>query len=226
MPHMLKRCLSTLLPAFALAFAAAVAPVAAEEAPPNPEDAQEKVRQVTGELVALLHSVHENDDVEINEEMRKQVIAIVEPHLDFVTMTRLAVGRHWREADNDQKRALVREFRELLVRTYSMAIDGLDEYYVEEFRFQPLRESPHQDRVEVRSHIIQRGGPEIPVNFGLRYTRGDWMLYDIVIDGVSLVTTYRSGFSSIVAREGVDGLIADLEKKNRRGEAEVPEIDT
>lgn len=207
----------------ALLSGAAAAPARAE-GQPDPADAQRLVQETTEELLALLREQAADGDIDV-EMLRAKVDELVEPHLDFVTMTRLAVGRHWRDASDDQKRDLVREFRELVTRTYSSALEQVEDYDGQRIEFLPQRESPHEDRTEVRSKVIQPDGSEIPVNYGLRYRDGSWQLYDIAVDGISLVTTYRSGFGTVVSRNGIDGLIDDLRKKNERGETEVPDID-
>lgn len=191
---------------------------------PDPADAQTLVEETTRELLDVLREQAEDGDID-TEVLQEKVDDLVKPHLDFVTMTRLAVGRHWRDADNDQKRALVEEFRELIVRTYSSALDQVEDYDGQQIEFLPLRESTHENRAEVRSKVIQPDGTEIPVTYGLRHTDGAWKLYDVVVDGISLVTTYRSSFSTVVDRDGIDGLIQDLREKNESGEAEVPDID-
>lgn len=193
----------------ALLLAALAAPAA-----PDPKQAQELVETKTDEMLEVLRNEARDGDIDL-ERMREKLSEIILPHLDFVTMTKLAVGRHWRDASDDQKRALVREFRELLVRTYTKS---LEEYDNQELEFLPLRPSPHEDRVKVRSRVIQANGPEIPVEYNLRYKDDAWSIYDIVIDGVSLVTTYRSSFSSQIRQEGIAGLIESLEQKNAANE--------
>ncbi len=218
------RAWSTAL-AMALVLTVALMPatVVAEDTP-DPEDARTLVQDTTSELLNVLREQQESGGIDADA-IREKVNDLVKPHLDFVTMTRLAVGRHWRSADDDQKRALVEEFRQMIVRTYSAALEQVDDYDAQQVEFLPLEASDHDDRVEVRSRVVQRDGSSIPVNYGLRYTGGAWKLYDVIVDGISLVTTYRSGFSTLVNREGIDGLIADLREKNDRGEAEVPDID-
>ena len=182
----------------------------AATAAPDPQQAQQLVKDVTQRMIAVLREEagDPGDDV---EQLRQKMDEIVAPNLDFITMTKLAVGRHWRQATDEQKRALVTEFRELLLRTYARA---LNEYNDQELEVLPLRPSPHEDRVRVRSRVIQPNGPEIPVDYGLRYDDGEWQVYDIIVDGISLVTNYRSTFANEIRRSGIDGLIATLEQKN------------
>ena len=216
--------LSALLAAGLLVLGAGSPALVVAGGQPDPEDAKELVRDTTNHLLEVLREQAAEDDIDVDV-LRAKVDELVKPHLDFPTMTRLAVGRHWRDASDEQKIALVDEFRELIVRTYSSALEQVEDYDGQRIEFLPLRDSDREDRVEVRSRVIQPDGPEIPVNYGLRYTNGEWKLYNVTVDGISLVTTYRSGFSTVVNREGIDGLIEDLRQKNERGEAEVPDID-
>lgn len=194
----------------ALLLAASLTGVAA----PDPQEAQDLLERKTAEALEIVRQEAEDGEIDV-EALRERLSDIIMPHLDFVTMTKLAVGRHWRDASDDQKRALVREFRKLLVRTYTQS---LDEYDGQELEFLPLRPSPHEDRVTVRSRVTQSNGPEIPVHYSLRHHDGAWRVYDISVDGVSLVTTYRSSFSSQIQDNGIAGLIEALEQKNAAGD--------
>lgn len=137
---------------------------------------------------------------------------VVLPKFDFEEMTRLAVGKHWQRADPAQRASLVREFKTLLVRTYSKA---LQEYTDQAVLFLPMRGDAAAGDVTVRTEIEQPGGFPIPVNYSLYRQDGQWKVYDVVIDGVSLVTNYRTSFSQKIRAEGVDGLIAQLRQRNR-----------
>lgn len=183
-------------------------------AKPDPEDAQAMVRDVTDRMLDVLRDDLDGAENEA-ELLRRKMDEIVAPSLDFITMTKLAVGRYWRDASDDQKRALVTEFRELLLRTYA---ESLKEYDNEELELLPLQPGDRDDRVKVRSRVIQSDGPELSVNYSLRFHDDQWQVYDIVIDGISMVTNYRSTFSSEIRKNGIDGLVSTLRKKNRNNE--------
>lgn len=183
-------------------------------AQPDPEDAQARVQDVTERMLGVLRTELDAVDDE-GEFLRRKMDEIVAPSLDFITMTKLAVGRYWRDASDDQKRALVTEFRELLLRTYA---ESLREYDNEELKLLPLRTGDRDDRVKVRSRVIQSDGPELSVNYSLRFHDGEWKVYDIVIDGISMVTNYRSTFSNEIRRNGIEGLLSALREKNRENE--------
>lgn len=178
----------------------------------NPQDAQQLVKQNTEQVLQILRDEAADGSVDMVR-IRAALDELILPHLDFVTMTKLAVGRDWLEADRDQKRALVGEFRRLLVSTYTRS---LREYNDQQLEYLPLEDASDATRVKVRSRVIGSDGAKIPVEYSLRHNEGRWQMYDIAVDGISLVTTYRSSFSDIVAREGIEGLIAHLEDKNAK----------
>lgn len=137
------------------------------------------------------------------------------PHFDFPRMTRIAVARNWSRASAAQQAALTAEFKTLLVRTYSTALAAYRNQVIE---FRPLRAAPG-DEVTVRSVIRQSGTATIGMDYDMGRLPEGWKVYDIKIDGMSLVTTYRETFASKVRESGVDGLIRTLSEKNRQGDA-------
>jgi phospholipid transport system substrate-binding protein len=133
------------------------------------------------------------------------------PHIDFEEATRLAVGRAWAQATPEQKKKLVEEFRKMLVRTYSNAISG---YEGQTMKVQPVRMKPGDTEVTVHNQYIRAGGKPLPVDYSMRKTDEGWKIYDIVVEGVSLVLTYRSEFDAVIKQSGIDGLIKRLSEKN------------
>jgi len=140
------------------------------------------------------------------------VEARVVPHFDFYVMSRSALGKHWRKASGTQKQRLAREFQELLVRTYALALLN---YSGQQIQYLPFRGDLNAQRIVVNTRV-QTGGPPVPINYRLYQKQGDWMIYDVIIDGMSLVTNYRSSFNTEVGRGGINGLIATLAERNRK----------
>jgi phospholipid transport system substrate-binding protein len=136
----------------------------------------------------------------------------VVPHFDFPRMTQSAMGRHWRAASAEQRSALIREFQEMLVRTYAVALLN---YSGQQIEYLPLRTSASDDDVVVQTKVADAGAPPIPIDYRLSRSVGRWKVYDVTIDGVSLVSNYRSMFAEQVQRNGVDGLIQQLSDRNR-----------
>ena len=136
----------------------------------------------------------------------------VVPHFDFPRMTQSAMGRHWRAASAEQRSTLIREFQEMLVRTYAVALLN---YSGQQIEYLPLRASASDDDVVVQTKVADVGAPPIPIDYRLSRSIGRWKVYDVTIDGVSLVSNYRSMFAEQVQRKGVDGLIQQLSDRNR-----------
>lgn len=135
------------------------------------------------------------------------------PHLDDVTLAKLALGKNWRKASNDQKVEFVDQFRILLVRTYSKS---LQEFRDQKINFFPVKMKADATRVTVKSEILQSGGPSIPMNYRLRLKDDAWKVYDIKIDGVSLVTSYRGTFAQEIRKGGMKALLKMLHEKNSK----------
>ena len=169
------------------------------------------VKRVADEVLAVIKA-----DKDLQSGNSAKVVELAEqkvlPHFDFERMTRLAVGRNWAQASDAQKQALVKEFRTLLVRTYSTSLAA---YRNQAIEVKPSRAGAGDKDTVVRTAIIQQGGPQIPIDYSMEKTDSGWKVYDVVIDGASLVTTYRGTFSDQVQRGGIDGLIKTLQDRNR-----------
>ena len=168
------------------------------------------VKQVTQEI---LDAVKTDKKLAAGDKQRALQIAEekVLPHIDFEEATRLAVGRAWAQATPEQKKRLVGEFRRMLVRIYSNAIEP---YQGQTIKVAPVRMKPGDTEVTVHNTFIRSGGKGIPFDYSMRKTEKGWKIYDIVVEGISLVLTYRSEFDSVVKQEGIDGLIKRLASKN------------
>jgi phospholipid transport system substrate-binding protein len=135
------------------------------------------------------------------------------PHLDDVTMAKLALGKNWRNASNEQKLIFVDEFRNLLIRTYSKS---LLEFKDQDIRYFPVQLAADTNRTSVKAEVIQPGGPSIPMAYRMRIINNAWKVYDIQIDGISLVTSYRGTFTQEIRKSGIDGLLKYLRDKNSK----------
>ena len=184
-------------------------PVLATDTPPDV-----LARTTTQEVLAVL-----KQDRDIQNGNQNKVYQLVEtkilPIFDFNRMTQLVIGKHWPRATAKQKQDLVTEFRNLMVRTYSSSLTAFNNQTVD---FKPLTMKPGDTDVTVRSEIRQPGGQPIPINYSMYKTSFGWKVYDVAIDGVSLVTNYRSSFSNTIRQNGIDGLISTLAAQSARGE--------
>jgi phospholipid transport system substrate-binding protein len=172
------------------------------------------VKDVTNEVLDIVRK-----DKDIQAGNTKKTLDLVEkkvlPHFNFQRMTQLAMGRDWRQASPEQAKVLVDEFRDLLVRTYSKA---LTEYRDQEIVFKPFKMAPADTDVKVRTEIKQSGGKPIPLDYYLEKAGNGWKVYDLEVGGISLVTNYRSSFAQEVRAGGIDGLIGNLQAKNKSGD--------
>ena len=162
----------------------------------------------------MLKALKDNEaELETNpQKIYTLVQDILFPHFDFERMAKLALGRSWRDASAEQQAQFVEEFRLLLVRTYATA---MLEYTNEEIRFLPFRDDLKKGRVDVPMEVVQPNGPSVPMALSLYKNKNDeWKVYDVKIEGISLVTNYRSSFNRDIRTSGMDALIENLAKRN------------
>ncbi|MCG3169845.1 MAG: putative phospholipid-binding protein MlaC [Pseudomonadales bacterium] len=166
------------------------------------------VRSVSQDVMGILEQ-HAADpgSAAVQEMVSEKVL----PHFDFARMAALASGLAWRSATPEQKAELTEEFRSLLVRTYSKA---LGKFRGQKLEFDPQRKSADQRKAIVRSRLVQAGSEPITVDYRMAVTATGWKVYDVSVDGVSLVTTYRDAFAEESRRNGIPGLIRMLKDKN------------
>jgi len=160
----------------------------------------------------------EQDRGEINinpRHVHDLVDEILLPHIDFTRMSRWVLGKYWRRASALEKDSFVEEFRGLIVRTYSTA---LLEYSGQEINFLPVRNNSDPNLASVRTEIQPANGPMIPISYDLyRNDSGEWKVYDVSIDGISLIANYRSSFSSQIRRAGsLTRVINQMKAKNQQ----------
>jgi phospholipid transport system substrate-binding protein len=180
---------------------------------------QELVKQTTDQMLSKLRDEHQVID-QHPERIYELVNQIVLPHFDFERMSSLVLGKHWRTASPDQRQRFVEQFRNLLVRTYAKSLSS---YTDNKVNFLPFRGGPDQDDVTVRTEVEQPGGFPIPIDYSLYLDKGgEWKVYDVVVDGVSLVTNYRTTFANQIRQESLDKLIAALATRNQQGTEETP----
>jgi phospholipid transport system substrate-binding protein len=194
---------------FLLVFSLApITPVLAEKGP---------VEVLQGMSDHVLEIIREDPSV-LDDKARLRAIAeeVVIPNVDFIALSQSVLGITWRKATPRQREVFEQEFRTLLINSYLASISRAD-YQGQSIRYLPLRNPPTGDRAEVEAEIDQPNGPLIHVQFRM-YRRDDagWKVYDVVVEGVSLVITQRSSFSSIIRDKGLDGLIAMLEERNNK----------
>jgi phospholipid transport system substrate-binding protein len=176
------------------------------------QDPQQMVRETGDRLLAELSQ--RKSELEANPSLIYPLVDdYVLPHFDFRKMSQSALGRFWRQASDTQRERVTAEFRELLVRTYATALLS---YSDEQIQYPPMQFREGASDVMVPTRVASAGAPPIPINYRLSLQDAGWQVYDVVIDGVSLVANYRSQFAAVVRRQGIDGLISALANKNRQ----------
>jgi len=205
---MMMRVLRSLAIAFA-ALAAGILPVVAAPVPPD-----ELVKQTIEEVLSIIRSDEkiQSGDVSRIAAVMEQKIA---PHFDFPRMTRLAIGRPWRQATPQQRTALVKEFRTLLIRSYASAFTMYKAIFVE---YLPLRANSGATDATVTTLIRLPGGAQpVNVDYDMQLTDAGWKVFDVRIGGASMIINYRNIFAQEIQRGGVEGLLESLVQKNAGG---------
>lgn len=181
----------------------------------NPGEVEQPVallERTSEQVLKILRADHELLKKE-PERVYKLVDEYILPHLDDVTMAKLALGKNWRNATNEQKLIFVDEFRNLLVRTYSKS---LLEFKDQTIKYFPVQLADDARKTSVKAEVIQPGGPSIPLAYRMRVKNNAWKVYDIKVDGVSLVTSYRGTFTQEIRKSGINGLLDYLRDKNKQ----------
>jgi len=198
---LLRRRLRALLLLVIAALAFVSTGSAAQTAP------EELVRATSQEVLALIKQT--SDRQKLLQLAQEKVV----PHFNFARMTQLAVGKSWQQANPEQRESLAREFRELLVRTYVNALSAGANVTL---KFLPPRSSGNADEAVVRTQALQPGRAPIAIDYRMeKLASGEWKVFDVTVDHISLVTNYRDTFNTTIASSGVDGLIQMLSDKNK-----------
>lgn len=174
------------------------------------EEPQEVIKSTTDQVIDRIKADRES----LREEpmrLRGIVDEYIAPHFDFPRMSQWVLGKYWREATDDSRERFIEEFKNLLVRTYASA---LLEYSEQQIVYHPVNAPGDARMVTVRTDIEQDNGAPIPIVYKMHNKDGDWKVFDVSVDGVSLISTYRASFASEIRKGGLDGLIATLAARN------------
>jgi len=183
-------------------------PCASANAHPGPV---EVLQGMSDQVIAI---VDKDPDI-LNDKTRMREVAdgIVVPNVDFVLFSKWVLGKYWHKATPEQRKIFITEFTELLINSYLTSITR-DQYQHQTVRYKPAHKTSDPKKVIVESEVVQPNGPVINVKFRMHLADTGWMVYDVVVEGVSLVATHRSSFSSIIRQKGIGGLITMLEERN------------
>ena len=169
------------------------------------------VRQVAANVLGATSRV-----AQLQAGEKREALALAEerilPHVDFAEATRLAATAAWTRATPGQQVQMVSAFRAMLVRTYS---DAIDAHRGQTMRVRPVKSILRPSEAVVQSEYVRPGEPPVGVEYAMRKSAGEWKIYDITVDGVSLVQTYRPVFDHVTRTEGVDGLVRRLKENGK-----------
>ena len=172
--------------------------------------------------IKMLHSINDSR-AEIKKSPAKLtslVEEIILPHLDFIAASKMVMGKYWRTAEKAQKIKFIRQFRLLLLRFYSSALseylNGRDKDLKDNLiKYFPINLKNGETTMTVRGEVIPDSGKSIPIHYRMHLTKKGWKIYDVSVEGISMITTYKNNFATQFRTDGIDALIASLEEKNK-----------
>lgn len=180
----------------------------------DPKLARAQLAEVAKDMVTALQDPAVRRDVSQVELLVQRILV---PHIDFRASSNLVLGPHWKDASEAQRAAFINEFQAFLVRFYTGALASYidsDEIPNDIMSFHDEPRTKGERQVFVRSQVGQSGGDEVAVEYRMLW-RDAWKVIDVSVDGISMVNSYRSNFSSTVKRQGLDVLIAQLQERNQ-----------
>ncbi|MCW8899712.1 MAG: ABC transporter substrate-binding protein [Gammaproteobacteria bacterium] len=172
--------------------------------------------------IKMLRSINEHrpEIKKTPEKLTALVEEIILPHLDFITASKMVMGKYWRRAEKEQKIKFIREFRLLLLRFYSSALseylNGKDnDLKLDLIKYFPVTLKEGETALTVRGEVEQQNGPAIPIHYRMHLTSKGWKIFDVSVEGISMITTYKNNFATQFQTDGIDALIVSLEEKNK-----------
>lgn len=180
------------------------------------QDPKQLVEDTTAAITAALRVEQESINAR-PAHLYEIVDEIVLPHFDFGRMAKWVLGKYWRKANSAEREQFTEAFRELLVRTYAKA---LNENYDQQIDMLPTREKAGGTEVTVRTEVQQAAGFPIPIDYRMHFKDGSWKVFDVSVDGISLVTNYRTSFAREIRTDGLPKLIQRLAARNQEARVE------
>ena len=182
--------------------------VAGELAPP-----EMLIKDTSEQMIRILEQDRQRL-IEDPEHVYRLATDILVPHVDMYRVSRLVLGKYWRRASREQRLRFSREFRRMLVRTYASALKQFRGQA--DIKFLPMRDAPGADNVVVNTQLALAGAQPVSVSYRMHLKRGQWLVFDVKVEGVSLVTNYRSSFAHQIRQKGLDNLILRIAELNER----------
>lgn len=179
-----------------------------------------QIKDATHEMFVALNK-HRQEIKSNPEKLKSLVEEIILPHLDLITASKWVMGKYWRRADKPQKIKFIKSFRTMLLRFYSSALSeylNTNDKVLDEniFTYHPIRGDLASKDVSVRAVVNVENGQPVPINYSMHLTKKGWRIYDVSVEGVSMITTYKNNFATELKSKGIDGLITSIEEKNKQ----------
>jgi phospholipid transport system substrate-binding protein len=167
----------------------------------------ESIKQTTDKIIAILQdpALQEPDK---EPERRRLIRLAADERFNWREMARRSLARHWKKRTDQEKEEFVTLYADLLERTY---MNRLENYSGEKVTYDGERIEGDYSLVDITVFTSQ--DLQIPVQYRLRKRSSDWLIYDVIIEGVSLINNYRQQFNDIILKSSYEGLVEQLRKK-------------
>jgi phospholipid transport system substrate-binding protein len=211
---MMKFGMTAILSAmWAISAHAADAPAPAPAATANNLSPQELVENSAKRMLTELdanRAMYKSDPAKLDALVGNVLL----PKFDTEYSARLVLGQTWRTATEDQRKRFIAAFYHSLLRNYGAA---LVDFTADRFTVLPYRGDPGDTTATVRTEVTRATGAKVPVNFSLRKTPDGWKAWDVVIEGISYVKSFRTDFASEIQQKGLDEVITRMETEGKMG---------
>lgn len=177
----------------------------AHAAPVPPDVAVKETTEQMRALIVANHALYKADKAKFNAVVDEVLV----PRFDVKGISKLVLGRNWKTATPEQRTRFTNSFKNSLIRNYADAL--LDNYDTVEAKFQPLRLVGGETDVTVKAELKRKVGKPIAVGFSMQLVEGEWKVYDVILENLSLVTNFRSQFNQEIKKNGLEALITRIE---------------
>jgi phospholipid transport system substrate-binding protein len=177
------------------------------QAQPGPSEVVESAARSMLQGLDANRAAYKKDPSKVGELVEKYLL----PHFDIQYSARLVLGKHWANATPEQRERFANAFYHTLVDNYGSA---LAEFTSDRLKVFPTKVEPNADRASVRTEVIRDNGDKVPVSYSLRKTDDGWKAWDVVIEGISYVKSFREDFGAAIDSQGLDAVIERIEKGN------------
>ncbi len=201
------RALATIWILLASGLVVAVETGAYGQAEAGPSEVVETAARSMLQGLEANRAAYRKDPSKVGELVEKYLL----PHFDIQYSARLVLGKHWADATPEQRERFANAFYHTLVDNYGSA---LAEFTSDRLKVFPTKVEPNADRATVRTEVVRDNGDKVPVSYSLRKNPDGWKAWDVVIEGISYVKSFREDFGAAIDQQGLDAVIERIEKGN------------